>query len=160
MKIQCHNSWSVQTKSGAVSYKICEGPRRSSSQPTRDERIVIFCDPEPELIFLNSVRAQPQSKIFFKCEVQVQMKSKKFEKSSLFTTKMPHFYHLTQSKSGPDPTFWIYLQSGSNPNSTQFAIVRIQSNPSPVQCLSLQPTLFISFWEVLRNNIWESNSNS
>jgi len=57
---------------------------------TRDERTVIFCDPDPVLIFYNSVH-------------KVQVKSKTFEKRSLFTTKM--FFPLTQSKSGPDPKF-------------------------------------------------------
>ena len=34
MKMQWHNVWSVWTKRGAVSYRIGEGPRRSSSQPS------------------------------------------------------------------------------------------------------------------------------
>jgi len=34
MKIQWHNNWSMWTKRGTVSYRIGEGPWRSSSQPT------------------------------------------------------------------------------------------------------------------------------
>jgi len=34
MKIQWHNSWWMLTKNGTVSYRIGEGPWRSSSQPT------------------------------------------------------------------------------------------------------------------------------
>jgi len=94
---------------------------------TRDERIVKFCDPDPVLIFENSVHVQTQSKFLFKCKVEVQMKC-------LCTTKMWDFFPLTQSKSGPVPEFLRDLYSGSNPNSTKFAIVRIQSNPSLVQC--------------------------
>jgi len=39
---------------------------------TRDERTVIFCDPDPVLTFQNSVQIQPQSKLFFQLKVQVQ----------------------------------------------------------------------------------------
>jgi len=69
---------------------------------SRDERTVIFCDPDPVLYFKNSVQVQPQPKIFFKCTVEVQMKSKIFEKCSLFTTKMPHFFSINsvQVRSG------------------------------------------------------------
>jgi len=70
-------------------------------------------------------RTQSKSKIF-----QVQMKSGTLEKCSLFTTKIPHFFPLTQSKSCPDPKFWSALHSGFNPNSTKFAIVRIHPSPS------------------------------
>ena len=33
MKMHWRNGWSVKTKRGAVSYRIDEGPQRSSSQP-------------------------------------------------------------------------------------------------------------------------------
>ena len=51
-----------------------------NASPGRDERTVIFCDPDPVLIFKNSVHVQPQWKIFFKCKVQGQMKSNILEK--------------------------------------------------------------------------------
>jgi len=44
----------------------------AGAKHTRDEQTVIFCDPDPVLIFENSVQVQPQSKIFLKCKVQVQ----------------------------------------------------------------------------------------
>jgi len=54
---------------------------------TRNERTVKFCDPDPVLIFENSVQVQPQSKNFFKCKVQVQMKSNIFFEMQLFHNK-------------------------------------------------------------------------
>ena len=67
----------------------------------KDECTVIFCHPDPVLIFRNLVQAQPQSKLFFKCKVQVQMKSKLFEKCSLFATKMPQFFSINSVQIRP-----------------------------------------------------------
>ena len=61
----------------------------SSGSQDRDERTVIFYDPDSVLNFEYSV--QPSSKKFKEYKVQVQSKSKKFTKYSFFTIKMPWF---------------------------------------------------------------------
>jgi len=47
------------------------------SEIFRDDRTVIFCDPDPVLNFENSVQVQPLSMKFKKLQIQVHMKSKK-----------------------------------------------------------------------------------
>ena len=102
----------------------------SNDLQAKDERTIIFCDPDPVLIFYNSVQVQPQSKTF-----SCPNESRKLEKC---TTKMPHF-PLTQSKSCSDPKFWSALHSGSNPNTTKFVIVWIQSSPSLLRTHTCTP---------------------
>jgi len=104
---------------------------------SRDERTVIFCDPDPVLILKTQSKSNHSPKYF--SNVQSKFKwSPKYLKNAVFSQQKCRIsFPLTQSKFGPGPKFWSDLQTRSNPNSTQFAIVRIQSNPTPVQCSSL-----------------------
>ena len=77
-------------------FYLCFQNTRGERQ-SRDERTVKFFDPGPDLIFENSVQVQPHSKIFFSSK----SKFNDFEKCNRFTTKIQHFFWLTQSSFGP-----------------------------------------------------------
>jgi len=72
---------------------------------TRAERTVIFCDPDPILIFFktqskskHSPKIVSNGKSKFKC-------SQMFEKSAFPQQKCPISFPLTKPKSGPDHNF-------------------------------------------------------
>jgi len=97
----------------------------------RDERTVIFCDPDPVLIFKNQSKSNHSPKDFSNAKSKIKWSPKNLKNATFSQQKCPVSFPLTQSKSNLDPKFWRDLQTGSDPNSTKFAIAwssQIQSN--------------------------------
>jgi len=70
----------IQNLPNKIGCGVKKNRLRTPLLTTRDERTVIFCDPDPILLFQNSVQVQLQSKLFLKLKVQI--KSKKLTKYS------------------------------------------------------------------------------
>jgi len=99
----------------------------------RDERTVIFCNPDPVLNFQNSVQVQPQSKLFFKIKSPSPNKVQKVNKIQRFNNKYHAIlFYLRSTNPVLILNLWSNWQSGSNPDSTKFSIARIQSKSSPM----------------------------
>jgi len=72
----------------------------------RDERTVIFCDPDPVLNFQNSVQAQPQSKLFFEIKSPSPNKVQKINKMQRFNNK---YHALLVHLRSPNPVLTLNL---------------------------------------------------